>query len=71
MEPGHALSDDGLAKPVSFDPREGAGVDRYLVLGGGGMVFVAWLLGYLRALAHLGIEQSAEDASDLVAFFGV
>ena len=61
MEPGHALSDDGLAKPVSFDARYGAGVDRYLVLGGGGIGFVAWLLGYLRGLAHHGVPVESAD----------
>ena len=31
MDASHALSDDGLAKPVSFDARCGAGVEPYLV----------------------------------------
>ena len=60
MDSGHAL-DDGLAKPVSFDARYGAGVDRYLVLGGGGIVFVAWLLGYLRGLAEHGVAVESAD----------
>ena len=38
MDTDHALSDDGLAEPVSFDARYGAGVERFLVLGGGGIV---------------------------------
>jgi NAD(P)-dependent dehydrogenase (short-subunit alcohol dehydrogenase family) len=50
VDSGAVIADgDGLAKPISFDARYGAGVDRCLVLGGGGIVFVAWLLAYLRA----------------------
>jgi NTE family protein len=48
--------DDGLARPISFEARYGAGCDRTLVLGGGGIVFVAWLTGYLGELARRGIE---------------
>jgi len=52
---------DGLAKPVSFDARYGAGVERSLVLGGGGIVFVAWLLGYLRGLVEHGVPLESAD----------
>ena len=49
---------DDLARPRDFGARYGAGTRRGLVLGGGGIVFVAWQLAYLRALeergAHLG-----------------
>jgi len=61
VDTGHVLSDDGLAKPVSFDARYGAGVERFLVLGGGGIVFVAWLLAYLRGLAQHGVPVESAD----------
>ena len=50
------MTDDGLAWPVSFDAGYGAGLERALVLGGGGIFFVAWQVGYLRALADGGID---------------
>jgi NTE family protein len=53
--------DDALAKPVSFDARNGAVVERCLVLGAGGIVFVAWLLGYLRGLAQHGVPIESAD----------
>ena len=40
---------DGVARPISFEARYGAGLDRALVLGGGGVVFVAWLTAYLHS----------------------
>jgi NTE family protein len=60
VDSGRVL-DDGLAKAVSFDARYGAGVERVLVLGGGGIVFVAWLLGYLRGLADHGVALESAD----------
>ena len=56
--------DDGLALPISFEARYGAGYRRSLVLGGGGVVFVAWLTGYLGELASRGIE--VDDADRIV-----
>jgi NTE family protein len=50
---------DGLARPISFDARHGAGAERVLVLGGGGIVFVAWLTGYLAELERRGIDLAA------------
>lgn len=47
---------DRLAVPMSFDARYGAGLDRTLVLGGGGVWFVAWQTGYLRTLMRLGLD---------------
>ena len=38
---------DGLARPVDYAARYGAGADRVLVLGGGGIFFIAWQVGYL------------------------
>jgi NTE family protein len=55
------MSDDGLARPISFEARAGAGLDRTLVLGGGGVVFVAWLTAYLGELARRGIDLSGAD----------
>jgi NTE family protein len=47
---------DRLAVPMSFDAQFGAGLDRTLVLGGGGVWFVAWQTGYLRTLMKLGLD---------------
>ena len=56
--------DDGLALPISFEARYGAGYGRSVVLGGGGVVFVAWLAGYLGELASRGVE--VDDADRIV-----
>src|SRR5579864_5775702 len=56
--------DDGLARPISFEARYGAGYGRSLVLGGGGVVFVAWLTGYLSELARRGVR--VDDADRIV-----
>jgi NTE family protein len=53
--------DDGLARPISFEARYGAGHGRALVLGGGGVVFVAWLAGYLGELARRGVDVGDAD----------
>lgn len=50
-----------MAVPVSFTSRYGAGVERGLCLGGGGLFFVAWQLGYLQTLASSGISLDAAD----------
>jgi NTE family protein len=55
------VADDGLARPISFDARYGEGVDRALVLGGGGVVFVAWLTGYLGELDRRGVAVGDAD----------
>jgi NTE family protein len=60
VDAGHAV-DDALAKPVSFDARYGAGVERCLVLGGGGIVFVAWLVAYLRGLVEDAVPVESAD----------
>lgn len=44
-----------LATPISFDARHGAGHDRALVLGGGGLWFVAWQVAYLHELGERGV----------------
>jgi NTE family protein len=45
-----------LAWPRSFEARHGAGLDRTLVLGGGGLFFVAWQVAYLEALHERGLD---------------
>lgn len=50
-----------LAKPISFDARYGTGVERALVLGGGGLWFVAWQVAYLRGLTDAGIPVATAD----------
>lgn len=46
---------EALAKPISFDARYGAGKKRTLVLGGGGVFFVAWQVAYLNGLMKRGV----------------
>jgi NTE family protein len=58
------MTDDGLARPIAFDAGYGAGIDRALVLGGGGVVFVAWLTAYLGELSRRGI--AIQDAERIV-----
>jgi NTE family protein len=55
------VPDDGIAAPISFDARYGVGVDRALVLGGGGVVFVAWLTAYLTELTARGVAVADAD----------
>jgi NTE family protein len=50
-----------LAVPRSFQARYGAGVDRGLCLGGGGLFFVAWQAAYLRTLAAHGLRFDNAD----------
>jgi NTE family protein len=50
-----------VALPRDFDARYGAGVDRALVLGGGGVWFVAWQTGFLRRLGELDIHLGNAD----------
>ncbi len=50
-----------LALPVSFEAHYGQGVDRGLCLGGGGLFFVAWQLGYLQTLASRGVRLAGAD----------
>lgn len=50
-----------LAVPLTFGARYGEGVARGLCLGGGGLFFVAWQLGYLQTLASLGVRLDAAD----------
>jgi len=50
-----------LACEISFDARYGQGVSRGLCLGGGGIFFVAWQVGYLTALMDAGVEVRTAD----------
>lgn len=52
---------DGLAKPIDFVARYGEGLDRVLVLGGGGLYFVAWQVGYLSGLSKRGVDFEKAD----------
>jgi NTE family protein len=56
-----AVPDDGLARPIDFTARAGAGHRRAVVLGGGGVVFVAWLTAYLAELARRGVDVQQGD----------
>ncbi len=47
---------EALAKPVSFEARYGEGKQHALVLGGGGVYFVAWQVAYLNGLIKRGVE---------------
>jgi len=52
---------DGLARPIDFSAAYGAGHRRAAVLGGGGVVFVAWLTAYLAELARRGVDVQQAD----------
>jgi len=51
----------GMALPRSMAALYGRGIERGLVLGGGGMWFVAWQTGYLRRLEELGLAMGSAD----------
>lgn len=57
-EPVHS-QDDGLHWRRDFAARRGAGHRRALVLGGGGIYFVAWQIAYLRELKRHGVDLNA------------
>lgn len=46
---------EALAKPISYDAKYGVGKKRTLVLGGGGVYFVAWQVAYLNGLMKRGV----------------
>lgn len=50
-----------LAVPIDFEARYGAGCERALVLGGGGLWFVAWQVAYLHALTEGGVPVAKAD----------
>ncbi len=55
------MTEDGLATPIDFTARYGSGLDRGIVLGGGGVYFIAWQVAYLQALARGGVDLSSAD----------
>ena len=55
--PGPA--DDGLAWPRDFEARSAAGLDRAVVLGGGGLFLLAWHVAYLYEMNEAGIDLAA------------
>lgn len=50
-----------IALPRDMDALYGRGIERGLVLGGGGIWFVAWQTGYLRRLEELGLQLGLAD----------
>lgn len=52
---------DGLARPVDYDAKNGAGRDRALVLGGGGVFFIAWQIGYLNGLRKRDVDLTTAE----------
>jgi NTE family protein len=53
------FSGDGLARPAPLTPQASelaAGLDRTLVLGGGGEYYVAWYCGFFHGLLELGVD---------------
>lgn len=50
-----------VAVPRTFGAGYGQGVERGLSLGGGGLFFVAWQLGYLQTLASQGVGLASAD----------
>jgi NTE family protein len=54
-------TEDGLAAPIDFGARYGAGASRALCLGGGGLYFIAWQVGYLHCASEAGVDVAAAD----------
>ncbi len=56
------FANDGLARPVPATPVASdlaKGLDRTLVLGGGGEYYVAWYCGFFHGLAEQGLDLRA------------
>ncbi|RLP81810.1 hypothetical protein D9R14_02115 [Xanthobacter tagetidis] len=53
--------DDGLAHPIPYEPRLGAGKERGLVLGGGGAYLASWMAGYFHGLKTKGVDLATAD----------
>lgn len=53
--------DDGLAHPIPYQPQLGAGKERGLVLGGGGIYLASWMAGYFHALKSKDVDMSTAD----------
>lgn len=54
-------ADDGLARPIDFERRYGAGLGTGLSLGGGGIFFIAWQVTYLYEMSLRGIDLGGAD----------
>ncbi len=57
------FADDGLARPVPDTPTPSGlaeGLDRTLVLGGGGEYYIAWYCGFFHGLLELGVDPAAQ-----------
>lgn len=50
-----------LSRPVSFEAKYGEGKRHTLVLGGGGVYFVAWQVAYLNGLMRRGVDLEGAD----------
>ena len=53
--------DDGLAHAIPYTPPLGTGLERGLVLGGGGAYLASWMVGYFDALKKNGIDVADAD----------
>jgi NTE family protein len=56
------FGDDGLARPIPTEPTVSdlaKGLDRALVLGGGGEYYVAWYCGFFHGLYEHGLDMAA------------
>jgi NTE family protein len=56
---GKLFADDGLVRPVPDEPivsELARGLDRTLVLGGGGEYYVAWYCGFLHGLYEQKVD---------------
>jgi NTE family protein len=54
---------DGMARPIPDTPTQSdlaAGLDRTLVLGGGGEYYVAWYCGFFHGLLELGVDPAKQ-----------
>ena len=52
---------DGLAHPIPYTPPPGKGKERALVLGGGGVYLVSFMIGYFHALKQGGVDLATAD----------
>ena len=52
---------DGLAHPIPYQNPPGAGKERGIALGGGGVILIAWYAGYFNALKKNGVDLSNAD----------
>jgi NTE family protein len=58
------FDEDGLARPVPENPTVSdlaRGLNRTLVLGGGGEYYVAWYCGFFQGLLELGVDLTTAD----------